>query len=234
MAVALRLVGAALLALSIGTPALAAGQLEFPVSTGHLGHGSRGTLMFDDSGVEYKTSKKDANRRWTYDEIKQVQVRTPTQLVLRTYDDRGAFRWWTDRDVAFEVTDGEFTPELSAFLLKATSRPVLMAVLPPPSGRLRDSAPVKHLHGRAGEAGDLLLYENALVFRTTRPGESRYWRFKDLASVFTSNRFRLSVVAYEGGGGDTRSFDFQLRADLPAGFFDALWSSVNAAAAPSR
>lgn len=227
MSVTLRLMGAAVLALLVGSTARAAGPLEFPVTTGHLRHGSSGTLVFDDKGVEYKTAKKGASRRWTYEQIKQVQVRTPKRVVIRTYEDKGFFKWWTDRDVQFDVLKGEITPELSAFLLTATPRPVLMAVLPPATGRLRYQVPVKHLHARTGETGDLLLYDNALVYRTARPGESRYWRFEDLASAFATDRFRLSVLTYEGGGGDTKSFEFQLRSDLPSGFFDALWSSMN-------
>jgi hypothetical protein len=46
-------------------------------------------------------------------------------------------------------------------------------------------------------------------------------------SVLKLDRFRLQVTVYEGGSGDTRSLVFELKSDLPEGFFDALWARVN-------
>jgi len=86
---------------------------------------------------------------------------------------------------------------------------------------------VKHVRGRRGRDGDLALYDDALVYESPEAGASRYWRFGDLASVYAPDRFRLEVLTYEGGGGETRPFTFQLKTDLPPGFFDRLWASVN-------
>jgi hypothetical protein len=35
------------------------------------------------------------------------------------------------------------------------------------------------------------------------------------------------VLAYEGGGGETRRFTFQIKTELPDGFYQALWARVN-------
>ena len=47
------------------------------------------------------------------------------------------------------------------------------------------------------------------------------------------DRYRLELVTYEGGGGDTRPFLFHLKTDLPPGFYDALWSALNAPPPPT-
>ena len=215
---------------AVGPAWAATSPLEFSVRTGHMRHGSRGTLAFGDQGVEYKTTKKDAGRRWTYEQIKQIQVLSPTRLAVRTYEDQGWTRLWTDRTVEFELEKGAVTPELASFLLAKIPRPVVTSVLPASTGAPRYRVPVKHVRGRRGSEGDLVLYDNALVYTSAQAGASRYWRFGDLASVYAPDRFRLEVLTYEGGGGDTRPFTFQLKTDLPPGFYDTLWGVMNAPA----
>jgi hypothetical protein len=225
------ILGTILAACVVASPVWAApSPLEFPVRTGHLHHGSRGTLLFGDQGVEYTTAKKDAGRRWTYEQIKQIQILSPTRIVVRTYEDQGWTRLWTDRAVEFDLETGSVSPELTAFLLSKISRPVVTSVLPVMSHSPRFRVPVKHVRGRHGSEGELVLYDDALVYQSPEAGASRYWRFGDLASVFAPDRFRLDVLTYEGGGGDTRPFTFQLKADLPPGFYDTLWAALNAPA----
>jgi hypothetical protein len=222
---------AALLALVGVGPAWAASPaLEFSVKKPHLVGGSHGTLVFDDQGVEYQTTDKADARRWTYDQIKQVQVLSPTRIAVRTYEDQGWTRLWTDRTFEFVLEKGRVSPDLSAFLLAKLPRTVVTAVLPSLTRESRYRVPVKHVRGRRGSEGDLALYDDALVYESSETGASRYWRFGDLASVYAPDRFRLEVLTYEGGGGETRPFTFQLKTDLPPGFYDTLWALVNAPA----
>ena len=225
------ILGVMLATLAAANPVWAAAPaLEFPVRTGHLRSESRGTLAFGDRGVEYSTAKKDASRRWAYEQIKQIHILSPTRIAVRTYEDRGWTRLWADRTVEFEIVQGAATPELVGFLLAKIPRPVVTSVLPVMTHAPRFRVPVKHVRGRHGSDGDLVLYEDALVYESAQVGASRYWRFGDLASVFAPDRFRLDVLTYEGGGGDTRPFTFQLKADLPPGFYDTLWAALNAPA----
>ncbi len=228
----LRLVaGAVLIALAWVGPAAAAPQtFDLAVKAPHLLGASHGTLVFGDQGVEYRTSDRKDARRWTYEQIKQVQVLSPTRIAVRTYEDQGWTRLWTDRTVEFELEQGSVSPELTAFLLAKIPRPVLTSVLPVMTHAPRFRVPVKHVRGRHGSDGDLVLYDEALVYESPQKGASRYWRFGDLASVFAPDRFRLDVLTYEGGGGDTRPFTFQLKTDLPPGFYDTLWAALNAPA----
>jgi hypothetical protein len=210
------------------TPAAAADQpMEFPVRLTHWFGASHGTLVFSDEGVEYRTPDKDHAQRWTYEQIKQVQILSPTRIAVRTYEDQGWTHFWADRTNAFDVERGTITPELPAFLLGHVLRPVVTSVLPGTAGPPLQRVPVKHVRGRRGDEGELLLYGDALAYESPQAKASRYWRFGDLASVLLLDRFRLEVLAYEGGAGETRSFLFQLKSDLPPGFYDTLWSALN-------
>jgi hypothetical protein len=212
-------------------PPAAAGQsTELPVRRPHLFGASRGTLVFSDEGVEYRTADEHDARRWTYEQIKQVQILSPTRVAVRTYEDRGWTRLWRDRTVEFEIENASVTPDLPMLLLARIPRPVVTAVLPSSAGPPEYRVPVKHARRRRGDEGNLLLCSDALVYESPQPGASRYWRFDDLASVLALDRFRLEVLAYEGGAGETRPFLFQLKHDLPAGFYDTLWGRINAAA----
>jgi hypothetical protein len=209
------------------TPA-ASQTFDLAVKRPHLVGTSHGTLVIGDQGVEYRTADKADARRWTYVEIKQIQVQSPTRIVVRTYEDQGWTRLWADRAFEFEVEKGQITAVLAAFLLAKIPRPVVTAVLPPLTGTARYRVPVKHERGRRGSSGELALYDDALVYESMEAGASRYWRFGDLVSVYALDRFRLEVLTYEGGGGDTRSFSFLLKTDLPPGFSDRLWAILNA------
>jgi hypothetical protein len=196
----------------------------------HVFGSSRGTLVFGDEGVEYKTAHAKDARRWSYDEIQQVQILSPRRVVLQTYEDHGWTRLWSSRTFDFQIEKGAVTPDLATFLIGRISRPVLTAVLPPLAGTPGFRVLVKHVRERRGSEGELLLYRDALVYSSPQSGASRYWRFGDLVSVLPLDRYRIEVTAYEIGAGDTRSFVFQLKRDPPPGFADALWAAVNPAA----
>lgn len=95
----------------------------------------------------------------------------------------------------FRVEKGTITPALTSFLLAEIPRPVMTAVLPELPGEPRFRAPVKHVRGRKGSHGELLLYPGSLVFQSEQPGASRYWRFGDLASVLRLDRPHWSTGA---------------------------------------
>ncbi len=210
-----------------GPAAAAPRTFDLAVKKPHLLGASHGTLVVGDQGVEYRTSDKKDARRWTYEQIRELQIASPSRIVVRTYEDQGWTRLWTDRSFAYEVTKGAVTPEVVAFLLDKMPRAVVTAVLPPLAGAPPYRVPVKHVRGRRGSEGDLVLYDQALVYRSPQPGASRFWRFNDIASVLTLDPYRLQVTVYEGGGGP-RPFTFELKTPLPPGFYDRLWAFVNA------
>ena len=225
---------ATLIILGCVSAAVASGPpFELSVERDRLVGGNKGMLVFTTDGVEYQTLKKDDTRRWVYDDIKQLQILSPTRIAVLTYEDRGALKLGTDRTFAFKVIQASVSPELVTFLLDRIDRPIVTAVMPEYEGDPLFRVRVKHQRWVRGSEGTLMLYDGQLVYLTER-GDSRHWRFTDIYSVLWLDRYRLQVMTYEGGGGSTRTFVFELKSDLPEGFYDAVWARVNPPAPERR
>lgn len=208
--------------------AAAAGPpFELSVKKDHVWGASRGTLVVAQDGVEYRTTDKDDARAWSYEDIKQLQILSPTRITVLTYEDQGKLRLGADRTFRFEVVGAAVSPDLVTFLLSRISRSVVTAVMPSIESEPLFRANVKHQRQGRGSEGSLVLYDTRVVYLTERVGDSRHWRFADLYSVLRLDRFRFEIRAYEGGSGDLRSFVFELKSELPDGFYDALWARVN-------
>lgn len=221
MAVALIVLGYVSSAAAAGPP------FELSVKRDRLFGGSTGTLVFTAEGIEYRTTDTDDARRWAYDDVKQVQILSPTRVAVLTYEDRGRLRLGADRTFDFTVVQNAISSELVTFLLGRVERPIVTTVMPQYDGQPLFRVRVKHQRQGRGSEGTLLLYDRQLLYLTEREDDSRYWRFGDIDSVLRLDRFRLQVMVYEGGGGDTRPFVFELKSDLPDGFYDTLWARVN-------
>ena len=161
--------------------------------------------------------------------MKQVQILSPTRIAVLTYEGRGLLRPGADRTCDFKVVQNTVSSELVTFLLERVDRPVVTAVTPRFDGEPLFSVRVKHRRQRRGSEGTLVMYDRQLLYVTDQKDDGRYWRFADIYSVQKLDRFRLQITVYEGGGGDTRLFVFELKSDLPEGFYDALWARVNPA-----
>ncbi len=204
---------------------------ELTVTKDQLIGSSRGTLRFTEEGVQYDTTKKKDARTWVYDDIKQLQVLSPTRLAVLTYEDQGRLKLGADRTFTFDVVTGAVSPELVGFLLSRVERPLVTAVMPPGAGPVLFRLPVKYGRSGRGSEGSLVMDEDHLAYLTERETDARYWRFSDIFAVLPLDPFRLQVQAYEGGSGSTRTFVFELKSTLPSEFYDALWARVNPSAA---
>ena len=214
-------------------PAGAQGPYELTVKADHVIGASRGTLVFDQDGVEYRTADQEDARKWRYDDVKQLQVLGPRHVQVLTFENQGRLKLWKHRTFDFEVVGGTVTPELVAFLLTRIDRSLVTAVMPSNSdGEPLERIPVKH-ERRQGSEGVLLVYADHLAYLTEGSEASRYWRYRDVASVMKLDPYRLVVSAYEGGVGQTRSFVFDLKRELPDGVYAALWARVNPPVRPS-
>jgi hypothetical protein len=211
----------------VASAAAAGPPFELSVKRDRLFGGSTGTLVFTAEGIEYRTTDTDDARRWAYDDVKQVQILSPTRVAVLTYEDRGRLRLGADRTFDFTVVQDTVSSELVTFLLGRVERPIVTAVMPQYDGQPLFRVSVKHQRQGRGSEGTLVMYERQLLYVTEQEQDSRYWRFGDIYSVQTLDRYRLEVTVYEGGSGDTRPFVFELKSDLPAGFYDALWARVN-------
>ena len=216
-----------LLFASVAVAAAAPPPFELTVKRDQVLGKSKGTLLFGTDVVEYRTTDKDDARSWRYDDVKQVQILSPTRVTILTYEDRGHLAFGRDREFEFTVVNGLVSPDLVTFLLERITRPVVTAVMPHDIGEPLFRVRVKHERQGRGSEGTLLLFDRQLLYLSEREGESRFWRFSDIASVLRLTRYRLQVTAYEGGGDSTRLFVFDLKSELPPGFYEALWAHVN-------
>ena len=214
-----------------GAPGLAQ-SFEFDVKKDQFFGASDGTLVFDVERVEYRTADTTDARLWAYDDIKQILILSPTRITIKTYEDQGWTRLGADRTFEFEVTNGGVSSDLVAFLWDRVTLAVVTAILPPvgaPPGR---SVPVKLRQRLRGSDGVLQLYDDRLVYVTERAEHGRAWRPVDLRTVYQPNRHRLNIDAYEGGGDHTRTFSFDLKQPLPAGFLDSIWQWLHTPSMP--
>ena len=229
------IITAAVMVLASASWAGAAGPpFELSVKKDQLIGASRGTLRFTEDGVQYDTSEKTDARTWVYGDIKQLQVLSPTRIVVLTYEDQGRLKLGADRTFTFDVVTGSVSPELVAFLLARVEHPLVTAVRPPGAGPVLFRLSVKHQRSGRGSEGALVMYEDHLAYLTERETDARSWRFSDIFAVLPLDRFRLQVQAYEGGSGRTRTFVFELKSALPPEFYDALWARVNPSALDRR
>lgn len=214
---------------AVPSPVMAAAQppFEFAVRQDRFLGGTSGTLVINQDGIEFRTTDRKRARRWDYEALKQIRILSPARVALATYEERGRLRFGADRTYVFDVP-GSISPEVVSFLLERLDRPVVTAVMPPLPEAALFRVPVKNAQTRHGSEGTLVLYDTGIAYLTERKGQARFWRLRDVYGVLALDRYRLQVIAYEGGSGETRSFTFELKTDLPPGMYDALWQRVNA------
>jgi hypothetical protein len=210
-----------------GTASVRAQNFEYAVRHHHILKDCRGSLKITDDGVEYRTTHAKDSRRWRFDEIRTLEVKSPTEISVVTYEDQ---KRWAGKDKVFEFTllDKKATPELSAFLLSHVKRPMELALIPEVAEKPAFEIPVKHLRTISGALGVLRIYPDKVIYQSTAVGDSRYWRLEDIERFSQPDRFRFQIVSYvPKAGGPTEAYNFQLMEDLPEGVYDYLWMRLH-------
>ncbi len=211
------------MAVLFGAAPVGAQNFEYAVKHSHILKDCRGTLKITPEGVEFNAQKPKDSRNWKFEQIRTLEIKSPTEICLVTYEDQ---KRWFGKDKVFEFTllDKKATPELSAFLLSHVKRPMELAVLPEEGAKPAFQIPVKHLHTVVGAMGTLRIYSDRIVFQSDKAGDSRYWRLADIERFSQPDRFRFQIVSYvPKAGGPTEVYNFQLLEDLPEGVYDYLW-----------
>jgi hypothetical protein len=215
-----------------GTAPAGAQNFEYAVKHHHTLKDCRGTLKVTDEGVEYRTAHVKDSRRWRFDEIRTLEVKSPTKISVVTYEDQ---KRWAGKDKVFEFTllDKKATPDLSAFLLSHVKKPMELAVIPEEGEKPAFEIRVKHLGTISGTRGALRIYPDKVIYQSSTGGDSRYWRIEDIQRFSQPDRFRFQIVSYlPKTGGPTEAYNFQLLEDLPAGAYDYLWVRLHPSSYP--
>lgn len=204
----------------------AAQQFELSVEHEHTLRNCQGTLVITPEQIEYKTTHKHDAQRWRYDEIQQLKIEGAHALTLVTYADQKRMLG-RDRLYKFRLLNGEITPEISALLQAQATKPIVTSVPPVTAGEPIFSVLVKHLHSFGGCLGVLKLYADHVIFEAAdAPAETRYWRYRELQNISQPARFRFELATFADRFGGLKAYHFQLRTELPTGFYDYAWQRV--------
>ncbi|HEX7785201.1 MAG TPA: hypothetical protein VF653_03175 [Methylomirabilota bacterium] len=200
-----------------------------PFSVGARAGRAAGTLVIDADEIAFRSETPEDGRQWPYAAIRVLRIDAPNRLTIETYEAR---RWLVlkhgHQRVTYTIAGEGLPSEVVEFLLHRVARPMVTRVLPSPLERPLWSLQVRHERRGDDAPGTLELYADGVAFRGARPADTRFWRFRDLASVLPLDPFRIEITAREADG--LKPFTFQLAQELPAGFRDAVWARINAPA----
>jgi hypothetical protein len=204
----------------------AAQSFDLSVEHEHTLRSCRGKLTITPERIEYQTDHKEDSRTWSYAELKQIKVESPTRIELVTYEDQKRLLG-RDRIFRFRVLEGDISSETSALLMKKTTRPLVTSVMPATDGTPAFEVTVKHVHAFGGCVGALRIYPDRVVYESQdMPSDSRYWRYGDIQNFSQSERFRFEIGTFEDKFGGPKAYNFQLREELPATAYDYVWARV--------
>ncbi len=199
---------------------------EFLVEHRHALRNHTGKLIITPEQIEYRTDHKNESRVWKYNELQQITIASPSEVVLKSYEDQKRMLGM-DRIYKFNLLDGRITPEISALLLAKSPRPPAVSIMPTGDDAPAFIVPVKHLHRFGGCNGVLKIFNDRIVYAAeSESDDSRYWRFADVRSFSQSERFRLEIFSFEESFAGSKAYNFQLREDLPDGAYDFIWQRV--------
>ena len=201
-------------------------EFKYQVEHDHVLGSCKGELIINQDGVEYRTSKKEHARKWTYVDLEMIKLRSPEKLELLTYES-ARVKLGRDSTFEFKVLDGEFTKELSDFLLRRVERP-LSTTFVASEEKPRYAIPVRHRHTFGGDQGTLKVYADRLVYESQKKQESsRSWRWSDIQGISRNSLYQLSITTYEPKlGGPTKTLNFDLKQEVNDAMYNDLWTRV--------
>jgi hypothetical protein len=221
----------AVLALSIAPALLAQKDLRFEVRHDHWRKQGAGTLLITGRGVSFQefNKKKQIKHAFEldYQDIQELKLSTD-KLTLVTYQDR---KWLLglDKEYEFTLTPGQSFDQAYGLLKDRLDQRFVAAVADQQIQPLWE-IPVKLLGRVTGSEGVLEVGADRLVYKTTRKGQSRTWRYGDIENISTSGPFQLTLTTYERAKthyGNLKGFNFQLKQTLDEKRFNLLWRRLN-------
>jgi hypothetical protein len=181
-----------------------------------------GALSIDAEGIQF-TSKK-FSRRWFFIDIHTFDL-SDHDLTLTTYQNR---HWHEPGEQRFHFTlSDSVPPDLAAGLVERVDRPSRNAD-PESEVASNSSLPVHHRALFGGSNGVLRFGNNGIDYLTEQSGDSRSWRWTDIQTVSSADRYHIIVFGYR----DT--YSFELKQPVPEGLMDRITDEVYARNNPSQ
>jgi hypothetical protein len=176
-----------------------------------------GTLTISSVGVEFRPDK-DPPSRWSFEDIRVVDLANPRRLSLVTYQNS---RWHLPGDRPFEFSlKTQMPPEVAAEFVRRVGKP---AINGDPFSEAASFATIPaHHRTRMGGSNGILRFTDSGIDYLSKAGDARSWRWTDVETLAHPESYRLRVGAY------LETFDFELKQPLTGALFDRLWDHVYA------
>jgi hypothetical protein len=203
------------LGLLAGTP-LIAQPFELPVEHLHTLRNCHGTLVISPDGVSYRTEHEEDARQWKFTDIQSIKAIAPNSIEIFTYEDQKRL-FGRDRIWKFRLLKGEIPAGIFTLWADRAARPAVTNLTREDIARPLFTVPVKHRHLLGGCDGELKILPDRIVYESADvPKDSRSWRYSDLDGFAHYERYFMEFVTYEHNQGTaTRTYDFELKTDLP-------------------
>jgi hypothetical protein len=183
-----------------------------------------GELRFAAEAVEFQPKGADEPLRWEHGDIQLFDRVSRTELRILTYED-SKWKLGRDRELRFSVTSGEISDELFERVRAKLHRPAndrVLGNLAEPAHRLA----VKHLHPLGGCEGELLIFEDHIVYDSRDERHNRDWVLGEaVEGVWSSDAYELEVHVREpraGRPGEMRVWRYQLKQRLDQELYERL------------
>lgn len=188
-------------------------------SPARLHHGFRtakGTLIFNNSGIEFHSDNQRFSHRWSFVEVKTFDI-TSHRLVITDYENRG-HHMPGDRRYRFDLTRPA-PPAVAEQLADLVEKPVINRD-PNAHGEAFTMIPARHRTLMGGTNGTLRFSEEGIDYVTSSKRGSRNWRWQDIQTIALPDSYHFRV------GGYREIFDFELKQPMSRYLFDRLWDAV--------
>ncbi len=207
----------------------AAERFEYSVFRHHWPRKEPGQLQISESGVHYRSDDGKTLIEISLVDVLKGDVSDLKVIRIDTYD-RVKRRLSGRQTHTFQLREGVHGYALTLFLSKVLKRPVVgtFELSSKPVAQIR----AYHRHRLSGCHGTIEIDPKGIRFLSKQPGDSRTWRYEELETVGTMNRFhfRVSTLA--------ETFNFDLQEQLPGEAYDLVarrvYSLASKSAAPSK
>lgn len=196
-------------------PATTSPQWQSPANLRHLITRTRGTLLIDDRGVEFRPPKGPP-LRWSYVEIQSFKL-SARRLDIETYQNRSR-HFPGDRKFHFDLKNG-VPPAVAEEFARRVQKPVENG-RPNPAAPAMASLPARHRTFGGGTNGVLRFRAGGIDYVAAGGRGSRSWRWSDIETIAHPDPYHFSVQGYR------ETFDFELKQPMSRKLFDQLWDAV--------
>jgi hypothetical protein len=198
---------------------LRADSLEYNVKHDHALRSCQGKLTMGDQEIRYEASDGKHSQAWSYIDIQKLDVVSPTQVILKTFESASWKKFGKDKTFEFSLTEGQFTRADQEFLRSKLSRPII-ARLTDPKEKTSSAFPVRHRHRLGGCEGHLQVEEDRLVYSSDRSNDNRIWKLSEIETIGSPDPYHFRVTTYN------ETFTFDLKSPLDSKIYDALWKRI--------